>query len=256
MSGDMRGLQAGELEIGASIAESGRARQGASSLGQSPGRGRPAVVGAVHRGAVGVASGGPACCGRAGVTSVRWRPSRDDGCAGSWQLSVVIVSGDRIEAVGELDRLPALDGSEVIDLRARSRCGLTSPASQTPMTRRGCWSTPWRGRLVRHGSAAVTGAGTSFPSRTVTSDAMGFDRSVILACTSLHRGVVSSHGLEVLHVDANTPDPPGGGSIALSCQPTRLLVETAWSQAHSASLTGIEHDRYADLIQDRLTVAV
>ena len=85
---------------------------------------------------------------------------------------------------------------------------------------------------------------------------MGFDRPVILACTSLHRCVVSSHGLEDLRIDANTPDPPGGRIHRdHSGQLTGLLIETAWSHAHAASLGQInEPDRYADLIEERATL--
>ena len=148
--------------------------------------------------------------------------------------SVVIVSGDRIEAVGELDRLPALDGSEVIDLQGRmllpgfidahhhlsiaaleplwaDLSGVTDADDAAWVLVDAAARTP--------GATWIRGCHWSRDELPLTNrdlDAMGFDRSVILACTSLHRGVVSSHGLEVLHVDANTPDPPGGRSIAIA----------------------------------------
>ena len=84
-------------------------------------------------------------------------------------------------------------------------------------------------------------------------DAMGFDRPVILACASLHRCVVSSAGLDALGISDQTTDPPGGAierdRVGV---PTGLLSETAWSGAHAASMRGFDDpDRYADHIADR-----
>jgi predicted amidohydrolase YtcJ len=186
---------------------------------------------------------------------------------------VVVVSGDRIAAVGGRDLLHDRPDLEVIDLRDRTllpgfvdahhhlsisaleplwadlsgvtdpdeaRRLLTDAAARTPGATwiRGCHWSREQLRLTRRDL-----------------DAMGFDKPVVLACTSLHRGVVSSHGLDVLHIDASTPDPPGGLIHRdRSGQATGFLIETAWSGAHAASTADLDpHERYDDLIEDRAT---
>ncbi|RPI07501.1 MAG: hypothetical protein EHM63_07695, partial [Actinobacteria bacterium] len=188
--------------------------------------------------------------------------------------SVVIVSGDRIESVGELDLLRSLPEVEVVDLQGRmllpgfidahhhlsisaleplwaDLSGVTDPEDAARLLADAAARTP--------GAAWIRGCNWSRDALRITRrelDAMGFDRPVILACTSLHRCVVSSHGLEDLRIDANTPDPPGGRIHRdHSGQLTGLLIETAWSHAHAASLGQInEPDRYADLIEERATL--
>src|SRR5947208_793214 len=68
-------------------------------------------------------------------------------------------------------------------------------------------------------------------------DALGFDRPVLVAHYSLHQCVVSSQALDELGIGRTTPDPPGG-TIARGPdgEPTGLLVERAWSEAHARSL--------------------
>ncbi len=74
-----------------------------------------------------------------------------------------------------------------------------------------------------------------------------------MGCFSYHRGVVSSAGLDALGISAATPDPPGGRiERDTTGEPTGLLIEAAWTQAHAASLAGYtDPDRWGDLIVDR-----
>ncbi|HKE74658.1 MAG TPA: amidohydrolase family protein [Acidimicrobiales bacterium] len=184
---------------------------------------------------------------------------------------VVLVSGGRIEAVGDHGLLEGPGEVETVDLQGRlllpgfvdahhhlsiaalepvwadlegvddpdrAAALLADAAARTPGATwvRGChWSRDAL-RLTRHDL-----------------DAMGFDRPAVVACTSLHRGVVSSHGLDVLGIDAGTADPPGGRIHRdRAGRPTGLLIETAWSRAHALSVAGTaDPDRYADLIEDR-----
>jgi len=84
-------------------------------------------------------------------------------------------------------------------------------------------------------------------------DAMGLDRPVLVGCFSYHRGVVCSAGLDALELTATTPDPPGGRiERDASGRPSGLLVEAAWTAAHSASLEGFtDPDRWAEHIEAR-----
>jgi predicted amidohydrolase YtcJ len=84
-------------------------------------------------------------------------------------------------------------------------------------------------------------------------DALGFDRPVLVACFSYHRGVVSTAGLDALGISSTTPDPPGGTiDRDASGRPTGLLLERAWTAAHCASLAGYDDpERWADLVAAR-----
>jgi len=68
-------------------------------------------------------------------------------------------------------------------------------------------------------------------------DAAAVDRPVIVADYTLHQCVVSSAALDALGIGHDTVDPPGG-EIARepSGEPTGLLIERAWSEAHARSL--------------------
>lgn len=84
-------------------------------------------------------------------------------------------------------------------------------------------------------------------------DAVGIDRPVILADFTLHQGVVDSAGLDALGIGRDTPDPPGG-EIARdpSGDPTGLLIERAWSEAHARSMRDYaDPDRWAEHIAAR-----
>jgi hypothetical protein len=87
-------------------------------------------------------------------------------------------------------------------------------------------------------------------------DTIGLDRPILVAHYSLHQGVVCSRGLDALGIGRTTPDPPGG-TIARGPdgEPTGLLVERAWSEAHARSLAAYrEPGRWGDLIAARARV--
>jgi predicted amidohydrolase YtcJ len=69
-------------------------------------------------------------------------------------------------------------------------------------------------------------------------DALGLDRPVLVAHYSLHQGVVNSLGLDALGISRASPDPPGGEiGRDKDGSPNGLLIERAWSEAHSRSLS-------------------
>jgi hypothetical protein len=68
-------------------------------------------------------------------------------------------------------------------------------------------------------------------------DALGFERPVIVAHYTLHQAVVCSRGLDALGIGRGTPDPPGGEIVRRGDgEPSGLLVERAWSEAHARSV--------------------
>jgi len=84
-------------------------------------------------------------------------------------------------------------------------------------------------------------------------DAVGTDRPILLACTSLHRGLVSSAGIDALGLGPHTEDPPGGrfGRDAAGV-PNGFLRETAWGLAHAATIRSFaDPECWGDLIVDR-----
>lgn len=84
-------------------------------------------------------------------------------------------------------------------------------------------------------------------------DALGLERPVLVAHYSLHQGVVCSRGLDELGIGRRTPDPPGGEIVrGPDGEPTGLLVERAWSDAHRRSLAASAGaERWGDLIAAR-----
>jgi predicted amidohydrolase YtcJ len=87
----------------------------------------------------------------------------------------------------------------------------------------------------------------AFPATRHDLDAAVSDRPVIVADYTLHQCVVSSAALDALGIGRDTPDPPGG-EIARdrTGEPTGLLVERAWSEAHARSLRDYtDPDRWA-----------
>jgi predicted amidohydrolase YtcJ len=192
------------------------------------------------------------------------------------EAEVVVVEGARIAAVGGRDLLQAFPGVRVEDLAGRTllpgfidahnhlsiaalhpiwadlsavrnldelQRALAAQAEREP-------EAPWiRGVGWDHTQAGV------LPDRH-TLDALGFDRPVIVAHFTLHQCVVSSRGLEELQIGRETPDPPGG-SIERGDrgEPTGLLIERAWSEAHARSVAAHgDPDRWAQLIAARARV--
>lgn len=174
------------------------------------------------------------------------------------QAKVVITAGEQIVAVGERGLLAGWPGAEVIDLGGRillpgfiDAHNHLSLAALHPR-----WADLSEVRSLEdlaaalHGQAArepdadwVRGAGwqgTEDWLRSLTRrelDALGLDRPVIVAHSSLHMCVVCSRGLEMLGIGRGMPDPDGGLiGRGRDGQPTGLLIERAWSQAQSRSL--------------------
>ncbi len=84
-------------------------------------------------------------------------------------------------------------------------------------------------------------------------DAAGLDRPVIVADYTLHQCVVSSAGLDTLGIGRATADP-AAGEIARDGdgEPTGILVERAWSEAHARSMRDFtEPDRWAEHVAAR-----
>lgn len=84
-------------------------------------------------------------------------------------------------------------------------------------------------------------------------DALGFTRPVIVVHFTLHQAVVCSRGLDALGIGRTTPDPPGGEiPRRADGEPTGLLVERAWSDAHARSIAAYRDPaRWADLFVAR-----
>lgn len=184
---------------------------------------------------------------------------------------VLVVAGDRIQAVGSRDLLTGRHDVRVIDLAGKSLLpGLIdahhhlSIAALHPVWAdlTGLSDLDSIQRSLRDAARRAPDApwvrGCNWDSFNVRLgrgdlDAMALGRPVILACLTLHRCVVSSAGLDALGISGHTPDPPGGRIQRDNAgRPTGLLVETAWSAAHAASMRGFDDpDRYADHIADR-----
>ncbi len=185
---------------------------------------------------------------------------------------VVVVEGETIAALGERELLRAYPGAETRDLGGRTlvpgfidahnhlsiaalhplwadlsgtrdldglRAALAEQAAREPDAAwiRGCNWNEASGLLLDRSDL----------------DALGFDRPVVVAHYTLHQAVVSSAGLEALGIGRSTPDPPGGRIVRrLDGEPTGLLVERAWSEAHARSVAAYrDRERWADLFVAR-----
>jgi len=84
-------------------------------------------------------------------------------------------------------------------------------------------------------------------------DSFSLDRPVLAAHYSLHQCVVGSAGLDALGIGRETRDPEGGRIERTDRgDPTGVLVERAWSDAHARSAAAyFDPDRWADLFVDR-----
>jgi predicted amidohydrolase YtcJ len=197
-----------------------------------------------------------------------------DGAAST--AEVVVVEGDRIAAVGSRDLLDAFPGIKVENLDGRTLLpgfidahNHLSIAALHPI-----WADLSQVRSIEELQRALaaqaerepearwirgvgwddTQAGVLPDRRTL--DALGFDRPVIVAHFTLHQCVVSSRGLEELRIGRETPDPAGGSiERGKHGEPTGLLVERAWSEAHARSVAAYsDPERWADLIAARARV--
>jgi predicted amidohydrolase YtcJ len=178
--------------------------------------------------------------------------------AGNRIVQALSVRGDRIEAVGSSDEIMALvsDSTEVTDLRGRTLLpGFIDahghfPASGMSVVSADLYSPPIGDKktldqvLEALGEqAAKTDAGDwvvgfgyddtlleeqRHPTRAEL-DAVSVEHPVIAVHVSGHMLVANSRALELVDIDADTPDPAGGkiGRRTASTEPNGLLEETA-----------------------------
>ena len=174
---------------------------------------------------------------------------------GSTGATVVIVDGARIVAVGGRELLGAHPEAEVIDLDGSvlipgfiDAHNHLSVAALHP-----CWhdvaGVSDRDVLIdaiRAQDAAEPETGWvrcqgidvyALPVTRHDLDAAAVDRPVIVADYTLHQCVVSSAALDALGIGRDTADPQGGEIVrGPDGEPTGLLVERAWSEAHAQSI--------------------
>ncbi len=191
------------------------------------------------------------------------------------RAEVVLVDGDRIVAVGDGDLLarPDATDAEVVDLAGAVVVpGLIDAHNHLSVSalhphwhdvrgigdrdvlvaairaQAAAWpDTTW----VRCQGVDLMGAGAGITRHDL--DAAGVDRPVIVADYTLHQCVVSSAGLDALGIGRDTPDPVAG-EIARdrAGEPTGILVERAWSEAHARSMRDFtDPDRWAEHVADR-----
>src|SRR5579872_3595993 len=184
---------------------------------------------------------------------------------------VVVIERDRIIAVGKRSDLGRFPGARIEDLHGRTLCpgfidahhhlsiAALHPrwADASDVSNAGQLASALRAQADRDTEAPwLRAAGWSeldsgfAPDRHVL-DACGLDRPVIVAHFSLHQGVVCSRGLEELGIGRHTPDPPGGEIRRdRHGEPSGLLVERAWTEAHRRSLAPYDDpDRWAEHIE-------
>jgi len=169
----------------------------------------------------------------------------------------LVVTGERIVAVGDRGLLARFPGAVVEDLGGRTMCpGFIdahhhlSIAALHPR-----WGDATGAATVEELMAAAAAqasrdphspwvrvagwddrAGRVVPHRRDL-DALGLARPVVIAHYSLHQAVVCSRALEELGVGRSTPDPVGGWiGRDPDGTPNGLLAERAWSDAHRRSL--------------------
>jgi predicted amidohydrolase YtcJ len=84
-------------------------------------------------------------------------------------------------------------------------------------------------------------------------DATGVEHPIVVTHYSLHQCVVNSAALVQLQIGQSTADPSGGEIVrGADGEPTGLLVERAWSDAHARSLEAYaDPDRWAEHIAAR-----
>ena len=187
----------------------------------------------------------------------------------------VVVVGDRIAEVGPRDLLARWPDAEAVDLGNRTlvpgfvdahnhlSVAALHPrwADLTAAIDLEALSGALRSQAAAEPEASwVRGHGWEWsgdlPLTRSDLDALGLDRPVAVTHFSLHQGVVCSRGLEELGIGRTTSDPPGGEIVRDgNGQPTGMLVERAWSQAHARSLAAYaDPDRYTELIAERARV--
>lgn len=181
---------------------------------------------------------------------------------------IVVLKGDRIEAVGDGALLARYPGAEVVDLGGQALLpGLIDAhmhlciAALHPR-----WAdlsditdvSSLQARIMANAQAEpdaewVRGVGWSdlvdgFTPTRHDLDDLGLDRPVIAVHYSYHECVVSSAGLDALEIGRTTPDPPGGCiDRSEDGEPTGILLERAFSAAHARSMHPFQDpDRWGD----------
>ena len=192
------------------------------------------------------------------------------------QAEVVVTDGHRIVAVGERALLAAYPDATVRDLGGRTLApgfidahNHLSIAALHPRWRdvsavadRDTLVDAIRSQAATEPDATWVrcrdwnDASTGFTPTRHDLDAAGLDRPVVVAHYSLHQAVVSSAALDALGIGRDAPDPPAGEiGRGPGGEPSGLLVERAWSDAHAASLRAYtDPERWADHIVARAGV--
>jgi predicted amidohydrolase YtcJ len=188
----------------------------------------------------------------------------------------VVITGDRIVAVGDRDVGAAFPDADVVDLGGRTLIpGLIDAHNHLCIA---ALHPRWRDvghaatvdELLREveaqaaaepAAAWVRVAGWTEQHHGVTLtghdlDRLDLGRPVLVAHFSLHKGVVNGRGLTELGIGRSTADPAGGevqrGPDGL---PNGVLIERAWSEAHRQSLAAYaDPDRWAEHIAARASV--
>src|SRR4030095_10158769 len=180
----------------------------------------------------------------------------------------IVIEGDRIAAVGDAALLARYPDAAVVALHGRTLAPgfidahhhLCLAALHPRWADLADAADPDALRAALRAQAAaepdadwVRGVGwsdlaTGFAPTRRDLDALGERRPVIAVHYSYHQCVVSSAGLDALGIGRSTPDPPGGViERGPDGEPTGLLVERAWSEAHARSLAAYrDPGRWAD----------
>ncbi len=185
----------------------------------------------------------------------------------------VVLEADRIVAVGDRGVLPQYPGSTVVELGGRTLVPgfIDAHAHLSIAALHPRWAdlstvTDLEGlQAALQAQAAaepdadwVRGVGwtdltNDFAPTRRDLDALDLDRPVVVVHYSYHQCVVSSAGLDALGIGRATRDPPGGLiERAPDGEPTGLLVERAFSDAHARS---IEPYRDPDCWGDHIVAA-
>lgn len=176
----------------------------------------------------------------------------------------VVIEGDRVAAVGDVELLAAYPDARVVNLRGRTLCpgfidahNHLSIAALHPQ-----WADLAQAPTIEALTSALRAHASGQPhvpwirgagwhdrdGRLVPHrrdlDALGLDRPVVVAHYTLHQCVVDSRALADLGIGRTTPDPPGGEiGRDTDGEPNGLLLERAWSEAHARSVAGYRDPR-------------
>jgi hypothetical protein len=186
---------------------------------------------------------------------------------------VVVVQGGRIAAVGPASLLDAWPDASRVDLGGHTLApgfidahnhlsvaalapswgdasAIGSPDELVAVVRAHAAATPTSPWVRLHGWDE---GATGYTPTAAELDAAGIERPVVVAHYSLHQCVVSTAALAELGIGRATPDPPGGEiGRAGDGQPSGLLLERAWSEAHARSMAAYaDRDRWAEHVTAR-----